>query len=56
MLLGDWVVLFQRQLLFRVHRVLLRIVCSVTSLFAHQTNQFSLRILLCHLFNSLGII
>ena len=44
----DWVVLFKTDFLSGILSILCGVVCTVTSKFAHQTNQLTLRVLLCH--------
>jgi hypothetical protein len=44
----DWVILLEADFFSRVLRVLGGVVCTVTSEFTDQTNQLTLRVLLCH--------
>ena len=50
-LTSNWVVLLEADFFSRVLRVLGGVVSTVTSELTHQTNQLSLRILLCHNFS-----
>lgn len=51
MLLGNWVVLLQLKLTSGVLGIFLGVVSPVAAQVAHQANQFSLCILLCHTFS-----